>query len=202
MSEQQIFVLSEKALAKVIAQIRPEHWDQPKPTWFETGAQGDVSLRSIVNYHSYDSAWVPDVLAGKTMAEVGDIYEHLKTDTTTDYQAHSDAAVAAALALDDPNKVVHLSYGEFPAREYLKHVTSFRGFRSYDIAKWIGVDTQMPADLVHGMWDELSPEIDAWREMGVYGPAVEVPQGAPLQDRLLGLVGRDPSAALSPDKAR
>lgn len=44
------------------------------------------------------------------------------------------------------------------------------------------------------MWDELLPEVENWRQMGVYGPAVPVPDDAPLQDRLLGLVGRDPHA--------
>jgi hypothetical protein len=192
MSEPRVFVLSERALADVIDQIKDDQWDQRKPEWFATGRQGDPSLREIVNYHAYDSAWVPDVLAGKTIAEVGDAYEHLKTDPNVDYRPHSEKAIAAALAVDDPQKIVHLSYGEFPVREYLKHTTSFRGFRAYDIAKWIGVDTRLPDELVQGMWDEFVPEIETWRSMGVFGSAVPVPDDAPMQDRLLGLVGRNP----------
>lgn len=195
MSEAEVFILSERALADVIDQIRPAQWESRKPEWFATGGQGDASLRDIVNYHAYDSAWVPDVLAGKTMAEVGDVYEHIKTDAACDYRAYSESAVAAATALADPARVVHLSYGEFPAREYLKHTTSFRGFRAYDVARWIGVSTQLPPELVRGMWDELVPDMEAWRKLGVYGPAVAVPDDAPLQDRLLGLAGRDPGAA-------
>ena len=171
-----------------------DQWEQLRPPWFQTGGQGDASLRQVVNYHAFDSAWVPDVLAGRTIAEVGDAHDHVKTDPGCDYRAYSDAAVAAAESLDDLDKVVHLSYGDFPAREYLKHITSFRGFRAYDIARWIGVSTVLPPDLVQGMWDELVPEIDAWRAMGVYGEAVPVADGSTLQDRLLGLVGRDPRA--------
>jgi hypothetical protein len=192
MAERDVFILSEQALADVIDQIRPEQWNLPKPEWFATGGQGNATLRQIVNYHAYDSAWVPDVLAGKTIAEVGDAHEHVKTDTDCDYRAYSEPAIAAAQALADPDVMVHLSYGDFPAREYMKHVTSFRGFRTHDLARWIGVSTHMPADLVQGMWDELAPEAEAWRAMGVYGPAVAVPADAPLQDRLLGLAGRDP----------
>ena len=29
------------------------------------------TLREIIGYHAYDDAWVPDMLAGRTMAEVG-----------------------------------------------------------------------------------------------------------------------------------
>ena len=194
MSEKGVFILSERALADVIDQVSGDQWGEMKPDWFQTGGQGDASLRQIVNYHAFDSAWVPDVLAGRTLAEVGSAHDHVKTDADVSYRAISDAAIAAAEALDDLDRIVHLSYGDFPAREYLKHVTSFRGFRAYDIARWIGVSTDLPPDLVQGMWDELLPEIDAWRAMGVYGPAIPVPDDAPLQDRLLGLVGRDPLA--------
>jgi len=192
MPAQDLFILSERALADVIDQIRPEQWSEPKPAWFATGGQGDANLRQIVNYHAYDSAWVPDVLAGKTAAEVGAGYEHIKTDADCDYRVYSDRAIQAVKTLADPERVVHLSYGDFPAHEYFRHTASFRGFRTFDIAKWIGVSTQMPADLVRAMWDELVPEMEAWRAIGVYGPAVAVPGDAPLQDRLLALSGRDP----------
>lgn len=194
MSEQQVFVLSELALADTIDQIRDHQWDQMKPEWFQTGGQGDASLREIVNYHAFDSAWVPDVLAGKTIAEVGDAYagDLLGDDPKGSYRRYSNKAVAAVNELNDLDQTVHLSYGDFPAREYLKHITSFRGFRAYDIAKWIGASTQLSDELVQGMWDEFSTEVEVWRQMGVFGPAVPVPDDAPLQERLLGLVGRDP----------
>ncbi len=46
--------------------------------------------------------------------------------------------------------------------------------------------------MVQGLWDQISPEADTWRAMGVFGAAVPVPENAPLQDRLLGLTGRRP----------
>jgi hypothetical protein len=193
MAERDVFILAEHALANVIDQVRPDQWEQRKPEWFHTGGQGDASLREIVNYHAYDSAWVPEVLAGKTMAEVGDRYEHLKTAAQpANYREYSKAAVTAARGLSDPDAIVHLSYGDLAAREYLRHITSFRGFRAFDIARWIGVSTQLPPDLVQGMWEVLGPDMEAWRALGVYRAAVPVPDEAPLQDRLLGLSGRDP----------
>jgi len=128
------------------------------------------------------------------MAEVGSTYDGdlLGNDPKGSYRRYSERAIAAALDLKDPEEGVHLSYGDFPAREYFKHITSFRGFRAYDLAKWIGTDTTLPPELVQGLWDEILPEIDMWRQIGVFGPPVPVPDNAPLQDRLLGMVGRDP----------
>jgi uncharacterized protein (TIGR03086 family) len=194
MNEADVFVLSERALAEVIDRVGDDRWEDVAPGWLQTHGREKPTLRQLVNYHAQDSAWVPDVLAGRTAAEVGTAHDGdlLGGDPARAYRKHSDAAIAAAQALDDPGRTVHLSYGDFPAREYLKHVTSFRGFRAYDLARWIGVDTQLPPDLVQGMWDLLGPEVETWRAIGVYGPAIEVPADAPLQDRLLGLVGRDP----------
>lgn len=194
MDEKQIFILSEQAMANTVDQIGDQQFDLRPPEWFQTSGNADVSLRDLLAYHAFDSAWVPDVLAGRTIAEVGDKYDGdlLGSNPRASYRAYSERAAAAVEELTDLDTMVHLSYGDFPAREYLKHVTSFRGFRAYEIARRIGADTALPDDLVQGMWEEIEPDADTWRQMGVFGPAVEVPTDAPLQDRLLGLAGRDP----------
>ena len=99
-----------------------------------------TTLRQTINYHAYDDAWVPDVLAGKTMAEVGDKYDGdlLGDHPKLNFAAIVETAVLAVRGFDDLDRMVHLSYGDYPAREYLKHITSFRGLRVYDIARFIG----------------------------------------------------------------
>jgi len=192
-NENDVFILADEALRSVVDQIRDDQWDGKVPDDLSPRRPG-LTLRQIVNYHAYDDAWVPDVLAGKTIAEVGDNYEGdlLGDHPKLNFAAIVETAVLAVRAFDDLDKVVHLSYGDYPAREYLKHITSFRGLRVYDIAKFIGADTTMPDDLVQGLWDEIAPDAEQWRQMGVFGPAVAVPESAPLQDRLLGLTGRQP----------
>jgi uncharacterized protein (TIGR03086 family) len=193
MTEQDVFILADMALKAVVDQIRDDQWDQSVPVEMTPRRPGST-LRTVVNYHAYDDAWVPDVLAGKTKEEVGDKYDGdlLGDHPKLNFASIVETAVLAVRGFADPDRTVHLSYGDFPAREYLKHITSFRGLRTYDLAKFIGADTTLPADLVQGLWDEIAPEAEQWRQMGVYGPAVAVPADAPLQDRLLGLTGRQP----------
>lgn len=195
MNEQDVFILANTTLKGVIDQIRDDQWGTALPDDFPTmDPSRKLTVREAVNYHAYDDAWVPDTLAGKTIDEVGSAYDgDLLGDPPTEgyarYNARANDAVRAITDLDQP---VHLSYGDFPTREYLRHVTSFRGLRVFDIAKALGFDTTMPDDLVQGLWDQITPEVEQWRELGVFGPKVEVPDDAPLQDRLLGITGRQP----------
>jgi hypothetical protein len=191
--EQSVFILANQALAALVAKIEASQWDMKIPAWFKTGrTQADMTLRTIVNYHAYDDAWVPDVLAGKTMAEVGTKYDGdlLGEQPAKNFAAINSTACEAVRQLRDPSVTVHLSYGNYSAKDYLQHTMCFRGFRFVDIAKLIGADTAMPSDLVQGMWEILTPHAEEWRKVGVFGPEIPVSANAALQERLLGMSGR------------
>jgi uncharacterized protein (TIGR03086 family) len=195
MAEQEVFVLAEHALTKVVEQIRDDQWTMEMPPAFSRQGQGPVTLRTIVNYHAYDDAWVPDMLAGKSMEEAGKSKydgDLLGDDPRSSFARLAEGACLAVQPFKDLDHIVHCTYGDFPAREYLWHITYFRGLRVYDLAKALGLNTTMSPELVQGLWDEVSPHAEAWRAIGLFGPAVEVPDEADLQTRLLGLTGRRP----------
>jgi uncharacterized protein (TIGR03086 family) len=195
MKEQEVFLLAEQALKQVIDQIRDDQWDMEMPPNFARRGHGRITLREIVNYHAYDDAWVPDMLAGKTMAEAGaDKFDGdlLGEDPKANFASIVAAACEAARSLDDLDRVVHCSFGDFTAREYFWQINSFRGLRAHDIANVIGVDSTLPPELVQGLWEQISPHAEEWRAIGVFGPKVDVPETASLQSRLLGLTGRQP----------
>jgi hypothetical protein len=201
MNEPEVFQLADRTLNAVVAQIADDQWDMTMPAGFSTRqAEAVPTLREVIGYHAYDDAWVPDVLAGRTMAETGpDTYDGdlLGHDPRSGFAALVERACAAAAALPDLDGTVHCSFGDFSVREYLWQVNSFRGLRAHDIAVVIGVSSELPAPLVQGLWDEISPHAEEWRSLGVFPAAVPVAEGAPLQDRLLGLTGRRPATARS-----
>ena len=198
MTEPEVFVLADQTLNAVVAQIRSDQWPMSLPANFARRDTGHIqTLREIVNYHAYDDAWVPDMLAGKTMEEVGkDAYKGdlLGDDEAGRFAAIVERACAAARAVTDLDRTVHCSFGDFPTRGYFWQTNMFRGLRAHDIARVIGVDASLPDELIQGIWDEISPQAEGWRAIGVFPPAVPVPATAPLLDRLLGLTGRNPDA--------
>jgi uncharacterized protein (TIGR03086 family) len=160
-----------------------------------SGRREPPSLRSLINYHAYDDAWVPDMLAGLTMAEAGaDKFDGdlLGDDPAASFEGMVAAACAAAQSVRDLDAVAHLSFGDYPVREYFWQINSFRALRAHDIARQIGVAAALPDELVQGVWDEVSPHAEEWRAIGVYPAAVPVPEDAPLLARLLALTGRQP----------
>jgi uncharacterized protein (TIGR03086 family) len=70
----------------------------------------------------------------------------------------------------------------------------------WDLARATGQDDTIDPDELAAMWPGLQQIPDVMRVpeafgpgVVVFGPEVEVPEDAPLQDRALGLVGRDPA---------
>jgi hypothetical protein len=118
MTEPEVFVLADHTLSHVVAQIVDDQWDQPVPDDFLIVAQHErPTLRAIVNSHAHDDAWVPEMLAGRTMAEVGPEAYHgdlLGEDPKASFARLVENACAAASALTDLDRTVHCSFGDFP----------------------------------------------------------------------------------------
>ncbi len=73
MNEKDVFVLADQALNGVVARIRHDQWDLVVPD--DMTREPGTTLRELVNYHACDDAWAPDVLAGRTIEEVGGKYD-------------------------------------------------------------------------------------------------------------------------------
>jgi len=191
MTIQELFIASNDALLRVIMQITDDQWSLDLPKY---AVMKPSKLKTAVQYHTYDDAWVPDVLAGKTAADVGDQYEWLlaSDDVLNNYSKYNAVAsdVVRSLTTTDLDRIAHLSYGDFSVHDYLQHIVSFRAFRAYDFAKLIGVDATLPDDLVQALLDEFSPVIESYRQMGVFPPAVPVADDASPQAKLMGMAGR------------
>lgn len=192
MDAQTLFIKANQALKNVVVQIKDDQLQQTVPaemTW-----KSNQALRDYMNMLAYENKCVPGVLAGDPKQPTNQEFKDdlLGNDPQANYVKYSDAADQATKDPDDPERTVHISYGDFPAQQYLRDVTLQRTLSAYDIAKFISVDTKLPEDVVQGLWDTIGPVAEDLRNMGVFGPKVDVPEDRPLQDRFMGLTGRNP----------
>lgn len=189
MTQRDLFLMADAALRDVIDMLEPEQLAVPVPA--EWSRKANPTLRDILAAHAYDEAWVPDLIAGRTIAEVGDRYdgELLGEDPIESYDELNDAATEAVSGDLDLSRATHLSYGDFPLGEALEHLTIYRAFQAWSIARLVGLDFSLPDPLVDGLWESVIPNVESWREIGVFPPEVAVPAGADRETQLLGKTG-------------
>jgi uncharacterized protein (TIGR03086 family) len=136
------------------------------------------------------------LFAGSTIAEVGDRYDGdvLGGDavlSSTEAAEDASAAVSEGGAMD---RIVHLSFGDTPAVEYVHQLLADHLIHGWDLAVAIGVDPTIdPAGLAEcAAW--FDDREDLYRQAGAIGPAVQVGPDASDTDRLVARFGRDPNA--------
>jgi uncharacterized protein (TIGR03086 family) len=165
----------------------PNHWSSPTPC-----AEWDV--RTLANHVVGEMLWVPPLLAGKTIAEVGDRFDGdvLGDDPAATARQAANAMRAEASEPGAQERTVHLSFGDFSGADYLGQVTADVIIHTWDLAKAIRGDDDLGADLVAFADDFLTPQIEAWRSAGAFGPAVDTKPDATRQQRLVANTCRDP----------
>jgi uncharacterized protein (TIGR03086 family) len=133
------------------------------------------------------------MFAGKTVAEVGDRFEGDLLGDDPGRAWDDSARVAVDAVADDGalERVVHLSFGDFPGRDYALQLFADHLIHTWDLARGIGGDERLDPELVTACDAWFVPAVEqAYRGAAATGPLVEVPDGADLQTRLLARFGR------------
>jgi len=194
--EAEVYLLADEAAVGVFGQIKGEQWASTIPPVFDMpGADQPVELRKMVNHFAYDDSWVPDMLAGRTMDEVGrETFDGdlIGDDPHASLTRIKDAAAAAARKVTDREAVVHCSYGDVPAWDYFWQLNIARTLGAHDVAAHLGVDCPLTEELSRAMYEGTVESADMWRSFGIYREPVPVADDASWRDRYLALTGRRP----------
>jgi uncharacterized protein (TIGR03086 family) len=168
-----------------VAQVRDDQWSSSTPC-----TEWDV--RALVNHIVNENLWMPPLLEGKTIAEVGDRFDGdvLGDDPHQAWKQASEEAVAASAQSGALERTVHLSFGDFPGREYVSQVLTDHVIHAWDLARGIGAKDRLEPELVDFAYGYLEPQAEAWRAGGAFGERVEVPSHADRQTKLLAIAGR------------
>jgi uncharacterized protein (TIGR03086 family) len=176
-----------EAFERKVAAVRPDQWDNQSPC--EKWTARDV-LDHVVSMHGY-------MLEGRTLGDIPD--EPLA--------AFQQARAAVEAVLDDPEQAAKQSStptGPMTAEAHIDVVVSDDlVLHGWDLARATGQDESMDRTDVERLWASNSAIPDDMIEMyrtpdafgpgiEVFGPEVQVPADASLQDRLLGFIGRRP----------
>ncbi len=148
-------------------------------------------VRALVNHVAGEYVWVPEMLAGKTVADVGDRFDGdlLADDPMGRLREARQAALTALKTPGALERTVHLSFGDVPAADYARQMTIDSTIHAWDLARATGGDEVLDAELVALSYAELQRSADDWRSAGVFGAPTQ-PVDDSTQAKLLAITGR------------
>ena len=175
------------AFTAQVHSVSPAQWDDPTPC-------SDWDVRALVNHLVVEQLWVPELLAGRTVADVGDRFDgdQLGEDPVATWDRSAARALDAFAAPGALQQKVHLSYGDVPAVDYCGEMAMDATVHSWDLARGIDGDDHLDPELVTFALDLVEPRAEELQASGLFADPVAVPPDADAQTRLLGLLGRAP----------
>jgi uncharacterized protein (TIGR03086 family) len=175
-----------RATGKVVAGIGDDLWDLPSPN------EG-LTIRELLNHVVSGNLWAGELMAGKTIAEVGG---RLDGDILGDNPAlaYAESASVAGDAFRAPGAMerpVAVSYGPVPGEVYARHRFFDVLVHGWDLAKGTGQDTTIDPELLDACRRAISPDLEAFRGAGALAPAIPVADDADPQTAFLAELGRE-----------
>lgn len=165
--------------------VRDDQWRAPTPC-------EEWDVHALVNHVVNEAMWVPPLLAGKTLEEVGDSLDGdlLGDDPQAAWHRARGGQLEAVDKLESPDRQVHVSWGQIPARDYLGQVLMDHVVHGWDLARAIGAGERLDPELVEHCYAQAKPMEAMIRASGAFGEHVEVADTADTQTKLLALLGR------------
>lgn len=155
----------------------------------------DWTVSDLVNHLVAEHLWAPRLLSGATVEEVGDRFDGdvVGSDPRGAWEAASAVSQPAFHRPGVLDGRVHTTSGLIDAEDYGWQMTTDLFVHAWDLARGIGVVDRLDEEASHALYERITPVADSWQSSGMFAPPVPVRESAPVQDRLVGLLGRDPA---------
>jgi uncharacterized protein (TIGR03086 family) len=175
---------------RVVDGIQPQQLDSPTPcdAWTVRDVLNHLTAGAQMFGISVRDGSIPDDKLGQLLT--GD---NLGTDYKGSFNramADAEAAFGAPGAME---RIVQLPFGEMPASMAVNLAIFDVTTHAWDLAKATGQSTDLDPEVAAIAFQVAQGMLsDDMRATGQFGPAVPVPDDAPMADRLAALAGRTP----------
>lgn len=174
-----------------LRRVEHEQWALPTPC-------PDWNVRALTNHVLLGTRMSIHVLSGMPRDEViSYLDDDMMASTDDPISCFIDLADEMTASFSGPEGLVGIV--EHPAGDFPRGM--FCGFRvadgachAWDLARAIGADETLNAELVQFAWDDAQPQREMLAATGMFGDSSSgaVQDDAPLQTRYLDLMGRRP----------
>ena len=171
------------AFTTTVEGTAPELWDRPAPV--EGWVARDV-VRHLVE-------WFPAFLQGAVGITLP-AGPSVDADPVGAWRTQTDAVQALLDDADTAEREHDLPHiGRMTLEQAIDMIyTSDVFLHRWDLARATGQDETLEPDTCVAMLEGMLPMDEVLRQSGQYGPRVDVPDDADVQNKLLGFIGRTP----------
>ncbi len=170
--------------AERVNAVRADQWDDLTPC-------REWNVRALVNHVCGEDLWTAPLMAGRTIAEVGDRFDGdlLGGDPIRTALAAASEATRSVAETLPAGGTVHLSYGEEKMEEYVHQLAADHLIHAWDLAAATGGDPRLDPALVAEVAAWFAEREELYRAVGAVGPRAASHGSA--QSNLLAGAGRD-----------
>jgi uncharacterized protein (TIGR03086 family) len=181
----ELFERSVNHFGEVVRSVGPGQWSDATPCT-------DWDVRALVNHVTVEQLWLPPLLAGKTVADVGDRFDgdQLGRDPVATWDSAAKASIASLCSPGTLDGTVQLSRGATPTLQYALEMTLDALVHSWDLARAIGADETLDPETVQLAYGGIQPMADELAASGMFAPPIPTADDAPEQTKLLAMLGR------------
>jgi uncharacterized protein (TIGR03086 family) len=156
-------------------------WEAPSPV--EAWTARDVVRHLVEWFPAFLSAGGVELARGPSVDD----------DPVAAWRVNADAVQSLLDGPDADRPFTHPRAGSHALDQAIDmFYTSDVFMHTWDVARATGQDDRLDPDLCAQLLGGMTQMEDLIRSSGQYGPAVPVPDDAPVQDRMIGFIGRDP----------
>lgn len=180
----------EKAMqgtARVIRGITPDQYDAPTPC-------SEWNVRELVNHMVFGNWMFARAASGeRVLVDDDDLPDMVGDDPATAFRDSADAAVSAWRRPGATEEVCRLPFADLPGSAAMRIHFKDVVVHTWDLARATGQDEEIDPELASTALEICRAVVnDEMRELGAFGPAVDVAEGAPVHHQLVGFLGRTP----------
>lgn len=167
-----------------IEQVEPANFSLPTP-------DTEWDVETLAGHMLYELSWTFDLLQGKTIAEVGSMYEGdlIRGDLQRNWHEASARAMAV-LNSCNLKTTVHVSYGNITAEAYIKQAGSDQLIHAWDLGMALAKEVNFVPEVAQYAYDYALPRKGEMQDSGLFADPIPVSEDADIQTKLLALYGR------------
>lgn len=184
MDPKELYVYALNEATKIVRKVEHEQMELPTPNT-------EWTVHDLLQHITYELAWTADIVAGKTVAEVGDKYEgELLNGDLLEMWEHYQAITRDAVESCNVHAIAHLSYTDKTVGEYLLEAGNDQLVHAWDLGQAIGVDVTFDEQVAETLYEQALARKEELLESSLFKPPVETAETASTQTKLLAVLGR------------